>query len=74
LPETGVSRGWEKLLSAPFICAPGYGTRASSVLLIEHGGEARLRERSFGASAELLEDRHFHFTVAPVLSPVASFS
>jgi uncharacterized protein with NRDE domain len=74
LPETGVSRDWEKLLSSAFIRAPGYGTRASSVLLIEHGGEARLRERSFGASAELLEDRHFHFTVAPVLSPVASFS
>lgn len=74
LPETGVSRNWEKLLSSAFIRAPGYGTRASSVLLIENGGESRLRERSFGAGAELLEDRHFHFTVAPVLSPVASFS
>lgn len=73
LPETGVSREWEKLLSSAFIRAPGYGTRASSVLLIEHGGEARLRERSFGAGAELIEDRRFRFTVAPVLSPVASF-
>ncbi len=69
LPETGVSRDWEKLLSSAFIRAPGYGTRASSVLLIERGGEARLRERSFGADAELLEDRRFNFTVAPVLSP-----
>ncbi|MGH8634409.1 MAG: NRDE family protein [Burkholderiales bacterium] len=71
LPETGVSRDWEKLLSCAFIRAPGYGTRASSVLLIEHGGEASLRERSFGASAELLEDRHFRFAVAPVLWPLA---
>lgn len=70
LPETGVSRGWEKQLSAPFICAPGYGTRASSVLLIQHSGEATFRERSFGAGAELLGDRRFRFTVSPALSPL----
>jgi uncharacterized protein with NRDE domain len=70
LPETGVSRDWEKLLSASFICAPGYGTRASSVLLIEHSGEASLCECSFGASAQQLEDRRFRFTVAPALSPL----
>ncbi len=72
LPETGVSRDWEKLLSSAFIRAPGYGTRASSVLLIEHGGEATLRERSFGAGAELLDDRRFRFTVAPVVSHLAT--
>jgi uncharacterized protein with NRDE domain len=74
LPKTGVSRDWEKLLSSAFIRAPGYGTRASSVLLIEHGGEASLHERSFGASAELLEDRHFRFTVAPIPAPLATVS
>jgi len=68
LPETGVSRDWEKLLSASFICAPGYGTRASSVLLIGQDGEVNLRERSFDASTELLEDRRFRFTVAPLPS------
>lgn len=72
LPETGVSRDWEKLLSSAFIRAPGYGTRASSVLLIEHGGGASLRECSFGAETELLEDRRFRFTITPVLSPLAS--
>lgn len=71
LPETGVSRDWERLLSSVFIRAPGYGTRASSVLLIERGGEASLCERSFGADAELLEDRRFRFTVSPALSPFA---
>ncbi|HEV8646739.1 MAG TPA: NRDE family protein [Burkholderiales bacterium] len=74
LPETGVSRDWERLLSSAFIRAPGYGTRASSVLLIEHGGEASLRERSFGPSAELLEDRRFRFTVSPLLSPLTPVS
>jgi len=74
LPETGVSRDWEKLLSSAFIRAPGYGTRASAVLLIEHSGEASLREQSFDAGAVLLEDRRFRFTVAPVLSPTALLS
>jgi uncharacterized protein with NRDE domain len=72
LPETGVGRDWEKLLSAAFIRAPGYGTRASSVLLIETGGEASFRERSFGANAELLEDRRFHFTIVPAVSSRAT--
>lgn len=72
LPETGVSREWERLLSSAFIRAPGYGTRASSVLLIESGGEAILRERSFDAGTELLEDRRFRFTVAPTVPRLAS--
>ena len=71
LPETGVSRDWEKLLSSAFISAPGYGTRASSVLLIGQDGEVSLRERSFGPSAELLEDRRFHFTAVPMVSRLA---
>jgi uncharacterized protein with NRDE domain len=74
LPETGVSRDWEKLLSSAFIRAPGYGTRASSVLLIEHGGEATLHERSFDAGAEMHQDRRFRFTVAPVASRLATLT
>jgi uncharacterized protein with NRDE domain len=69
-----VSREWEKLLSSAFIRAPGYGTRASSVLLIELGGEAILHERSFGAGAELLEDRRFRFAIAPMLPPLISIN
>ena len=65
LPSTGISRDWEKLLSAAFIGAPGYGTRASTVLLIDHDGEVHFRERSFGERGELLEDRRYRFALAP---------
>jgi uncharacterized protein with NRDE domain len=65
LPSTGISKDWEKLLSAAFIGAPGYGTRASTVLLIDHDGEVHFRERSFGERGELIEDRRYRFALAP---------
>jgi uncharacterized protein with NRDE domain len=65
LPSTGISKDWEKRLSAAFIGAPGYGTRASTVLLIDHDGEVHFRERSFGERGELLEDRRYRFALAP---------
>lgn len=48
LPDTGVGLALERLLSPPFIRSPGYGTRASTVLL---AGRERLRfvEQSFTA-------------------------
>jgi uncharacterized protein with NRDE domain len=47
LPETGVGLDWERALSAPFIVSAGYGTRASTVLLVDHEGHALFEERSF---------------------------
>jgi uncharacterized protein with NRDE domain len=64
LPSTGIARDWEKKLSAAFIRAPGYGTRASSVLLVGNDGEVRLRERSFGEDGELTQDRTYRFSLA----------
>jgi len=49
LPSTGVPHEWERTLSAPFIVADGYGTRASTVVLMDHDGTVAVHERSFGA-------------------------
>jgi len=49
LPRTGVSLEWERLLSPIFIRSETYGTRASTVLLIDRGGHVNFYERSFGA-------------------------
>ena len=49
LPATGVPREWERILSAPFVLHPDYGTRSSSVLLLARDGAAYLAERRFGA-------------------------
>lgn len=65
LPSTGVSHDWERLLSAAFIVAPNYGTRASTVLLIDREGGVHFRERSFGEGGELIEDRRYRFDSNP---------
>ncbi len=49
LPDTGVGLERERLLSAPFIVGPHYGTRASTILLMNEGS-LWLAERSFAAN------------------------
>jgi uncharacterized protein with NRDE domain len=49
LPATGVPLHWERLLSAPFIVSDAYGTRCSTVFVIDRRGIARFVERSFDA-------------------------
>ncbi|WP_070085626.1 NRDE family protein [Pseudomonas sp. NBRC 111120] len=48
LPDTGVGMATEKLLSSVFIASQSYGTRASTVLIVDDQGRRRLIERSFG--------------------------
>ncbi|WP_433885853.1 NRDE family protein [Pseudomonas vranovensis] len=48
LPETGVGLGTERLLSSVFIASQNYGTRASTVLIVEADGRRKMVERSFG--------------------------
>ncbi|WP_028632085.1 NRDE family protein [Pseudomonas parafulva] len=48
LPETGVGVATERLLSSVFIASQTYGTRASTVLIVDAEGRRRMVERSFG--------------------------
>ena len=49
LPDTGVGLEWERLLSSPFIVSPEYGTRCSTVVLVDCRGQAAVEERSHSA-------------------------
>jgi uncharacterized protein with NRDE domain len=49
LPETGLSREWEQLLSSPFISMEEYGTRCSTLVMVETSGAVSLTERRFGS-------------------------
>jgi len=48
LPATGLPPEWERALSAAFVELPGYGTRASTALVVGTDGAVRFTERSFG--------------------------
>lgn len=53
LPDTGVALDIEKLLSSPKIVSPRYGTRASTVLVMNRRGEVDFVERSFAADGSV---------------------
>jgi len=48
LPDTGVGLERERLLSPAFIRGEQYGTRASTVVAIDHDGRGVIAERRFG--------------------------
>ena len=47
LPDTGVGLEWERMLSPLFITSDFYGTRSSSVILIDRSGRITFSERTF---------------------------
>lgn len=47
LPETGIGIELERLLSAPFIVSPAYGTRCTTVVLVGRDGGVQVAERRY---------------------------
>jgi len=59
-PQSGtLPPEWERALSAPFVVHPTYGTRCSTVLLLEASGAAVLVERRFDAAGHLTGETEF---------------
>ncbi len=66
MPSTGLPPDWEQVVSAPFIVNERYGTRCSSVLLVERNGRTVLHERRFDASGTQSGTTRFEFRSADV--------
>lgn len=64
LPDTGVGLELERLLSTPFIRSAQYGTRACTVLTIDHDGRLGFEERRFGAQGVALGTQAETFALA----------
>jgi uncharacterized protein with NRDE domain len=47
IPDTGLPAEWERALSAPFVVHERYGTRCSTLLLVERSGRTVVHERRF---------------------------
>ena len=63
LPKTGVPIEWERRLSSIFIRSDDYGTRSSTVLLVDHDKHVTWEERTFNPQAEQESVQHFEFDI-----------
>jgi len=63
LPSTGVALETERLLAPLFISGPTYGTRSSSILLIDQNAEATFLERTHNGTPGSSSTRTFRFTI-----------
>jgi uncharacterized protein with NRDE domain len=64
LPDTGVGLEWERVLAPLFIESPLYGTRSSTVLIVERTGRVTFVERVFGGGDDPWMTARFEFRVA----------
>jgi uncharacterized protein with NRDE domain len=62
LPDTGIDLEFEKLLSAPFIVSPEYGTRATTSLWLDNRGCGDWLESSFDAAGDKVLERRWQFS------------
>lgn len=64
LPETGVAPEFEHKLSAIFVRMPDYGTRTSTVLIVDRQGAAFFIERTYDLRSAP-QERSFSFQIEP---------
>lgn len=62
LPDTGIGIERERLLSTAFIRLPGYGTRASQVVMVDRQGRTLFAERRFADGGVPAGEQRLRFT------------
>ena len=63
LPNTGITRERERLLSSPFIVSGDYGTRCSTLVMLGRDAIAQFVERSFDARGRATGEVAFRFAL-----------
>ena len=63
LPNTGIDIELERSLSALFIKIPNYGTRCSTIVLVDHTNQVTFAERTY-MKGEFSSDKRFSFQLA----------
>lgn len=63
LPDTGVGLEWERILSPLFITSSVYGTRSSSVIMIDRRGRVMFIERIFNGHPDPWMEAKFEFKI-----------
>ena len=63
LPDTGIGLEWERILSSMFITSPAYGTRSSSLLLVDRQRRVTFMERIYNGGSEPWVTAKFQFRI-----------
>ncbi len=63
LPDTGIDRELERQLSPIFINIPGYGTRCTTILLIDKSGRVTFEEYSYDGKGAEINQSSFTFYI-----------
>lgn len=61
LPDTGVGYDWERMLSARFVQGESYGTRATTLFLVDRQGQATFSEKSYDERGDEIGIKFFEF-------------
>lgn len=64
LPDTGVGLERERLLSPAFIRMPGYGTRSSTVVLVDYNNHVSFNERVYHPATQSFLYNRYQFVIA----------
>lgn len=64
LPDTGVGLELERELSPAFIKSPGYGTRSSTVILVDYANNVAFHERVYIPETDSFSLQSFQYSVA----------
>ncbi|MEG3767820.1 NRDE family protein, partial [Alteromonas sp. 14N.309.X.WAT.G.H12] len=67
LPDTGIGQEWEIRLSSIFIKSEQYGTRSSTLLLVDPNGLAQWCERTFDKNGHIVTFRKTEFSFSTEL-------
>ena len=63
LPDTGVGLERERALSAAFIRSPGYGTRSSTVIMVDYNNQVSFNERVFNPQDSGFSYQNFQYSI-----------
>jgi uncharacterized protein with NRDE domain len=63
LPETGIGKEFEKVLSAKFINTPDYGTVCSTVIKIDSNGTTFFEEKTFDKEGQEIEKVEYQYGI-----------
>jgi uncharacterized protein with NRDE domain len=63
LPDTGVGIKWERILSPIFIKSPTYGTRSSTIILIDRQNRVTFIEKTFNPDPQHVTSIEYEFQI-----------